>query len=144
GGSSGLRDRGLLESALAQPRQQFGGQFAHEYPFGMAAAYAYYLSKNHPFVDGNKRAALLCAGGFLRLNGWNLVSPGVEAADAVLDLVEGKIDRGGFAQWLEQHAEARPSFELRDFFAAAPPEEFLKKAGALLSESTDTHKLAML
>ncbi|MDQ7012628.1 MAG: Fic family protein [Planctomycetota bacterium] len=64
GGDPGLRDRGLLESALAQPRQAFGGEFAHTYPFGMAAAYAFHIAKNHPFIDGNKRAALMCAGAF--------------------------------------------------------------------------------
>lgn len=121
GGDPGLRDRGLLESAIAQPRQSFGGEFANEYPFGMAAAYAYHIAKNHPFVDGNKRAALMCAGSFLRMNGWDLVSEGVEAAGAVLEMVEGATEKTDFAEWLETHCRARPSLELRHFFAGLTP-----------------------
>jgi len=117
GGAIGLRDRGLLESALAQPRQQFGGEYAHEFPFGMAAAYAFFIAKNHPFFDGNKRAALLCAGAFLRMNGWSLESDGVEAADQIIALVESKIDRDGFAMWLKGHSRPLPSMELREFFS---------------------------
>ncbi len=117
GGRPGLRDRSLLESALAQPQQGAGGQFAHEYPFGMAAAYAYHIAKNHPFADGNKRAALVCCGAFLRMNGWDLVSSGTEAADAILDVVAGKTDKTTLAGWLQSHSRLRPSMELRDFFA---------------------------
>lgn len=117
GGDPGLRDRGLLESALAQPRQAFGGEFAHAYPFGMAAAYAFHIAKNHPFIDGNKRAALMCAGAFLRMNGWDLTSDGVDAADAVLRLVADELDKMSFADWLADHCKPRPSMELRDFFA---------------------------
>lgn len=58
GGASGLRDQGSLDSALAMPRQGFGGEYAHAFPFVMAAAYAFHIAKNHPFVDGNKRTAL--------------------------------------------------------------------------------------
>src|SRR5262245_34604577 len=90
GGSPGLRDAALLESAMAMPRQGFAGQFAHEYPFEIAAAYAFHLAKNHPFVDGNKRAALMCCGSFLRMNGWDLVSTGEAAADAIIAMVEGR------------------------------------------------------
>jgi death-on-curing protein len=121
GGDPGLRDRGLLESAIAQPRQSFGGEFANEYPFGMAAAYAYHIAKNHPFVDGNKRASLICAGAFLRMNGWDLVSEATEAADTVLGLVSDEVDKGSFAVWLAHHCRPRPSLELRDFFAGFTP-----------------------
>lgn len=61
GGGAGLRDQGLLESAVAQPRASFGGDFAHEGLFAMAAAYLFHIVKNHPFVDGNKRTGLLSA-----------------------------------------------------------------------------------
>ena len=61
GGASGLRDRGLLESAVAQPQSSFAGQFAHEGLYEMAAAYLFHICRNHPFVDGNKRAGLLAA-----------------------------------------------------------------------------------
>jgi hypothetical protein len=87
----------------------------------MAAAYAFHVSKNHPFFDGNKRAALLCCGGFLRLNGWNLISEGTNAADAILQLIAGTLDKRGFGEWLQQNCRPRPSFELRDFFAAVTP-----------------------
>lgn len=126
GGSLGLRDKGLLESALAQPQQGFGNQYVHEFPFGMAAAYAYHLAKNHPFVDGNKRAALMCCGAFLRINGWDLVSEGEQAADAIVDLVNGKYDKVSFAAWLERNSRLRPSMELRDFFRAADPKQFVE------------------
>ncbi len=116
GGLSGIRELPLLESALAMPRQGFGGQYAHDFPFGMAAAYAFHVAKNHPFADGNKRAALLCCGSFLRMNGWDLMSTGDQAADAILDLVEGRKDKAGFAAWLEANCRVRPSLELRDFF----------------------------
>lgn len=125
GGSQGLRDVGLLESALAQPRAAFGGEHAHAFPFEMAAAYAFHLAMNHPFVDGNKRMALLCAGSFLRMNGWNLLAEGEEAADAVLDLVGGRTDKAAFARWLEAHARLRPTLELRDFFRGIDPAVFV-------------------
>lgn len=118
GGSLGLRDLGALDSAMAMPRQSFGGEFAHAFPFGMAAAYTFHLAKNHPFVDGNKRIALMCCISFLRMNGWSLLSDGVDAADRVLDLLSGKLDKPGFAEWLAENSKARPSYELRDFFAA--------------------------
>lgn len=115
GGSPGLRDPGLLESALAQPKQSFGGQFTHDYPFHMASAYAYHLAKNHPFVDGNKRVALACCVMFLHANGWNLLTPDILAAQAVLELIEGRHTKESFAQWLSENSQPRPSIELRDF-----------------------------
>lgn len=118
GGLGGVRDKGLLDSALAQPRQQFSGEYVHAFPFGMAAAYAWFLAKNHPFLDGNKRAALMCCGAFLRMNGWNLTAEGTAAADVVLQLVEGSVTREEFATWLENNSHPRPSLELRDFFAS--------------------------
>lgn len=136
GGSLGVRDMGLLESALAQPRQQFGGEFAHEYPFGMGAAYAYFVAKNHPFVDGNKRVALFCAGGFLRMNGWNLESKGEEAADAILALVEGQSDRDACASWLKAHSRPRPSMELRDFFGLVDPDQHYEHLSAVTAPAS--------
>lgn len=110
GGSRGLRDVTLLDSALAQAGQGFGGHYAHEYPFGMAAAYAYHVAKNHPFVDGNKRAALLCCGGFLRMNGWDLVSEGEHAADAILSLAMAIwIRRPSLVGWRSTRVCAPPS-----------------------------------
>lgn len=121
-GARGLRDLRLLESALAQPRHAFCGQYIYAFPFGMAAAYAYHLASNHPFVDGNKRTALFCCVTFLRMNGWDLRSMDVAAADAVLELVEGRLDKTTFAERLERHCRARPTLELRDFFQAITPD----------------------
>lgn len=75
GGSSGIRDRGLLESAVAMPAATFGGAFVHEDLFAMAAAYAFHIAENQPFVDGNKRAGLYAALAFLRMNGYRVVDP---------------------------------------------------------------------
>ncbi|WP_293253487.1 MULTISPECIES: type II toxin-antitoxin system death-on-curing family toxin [unclassified Microcoleus] len=69
GGTSGVRDEGLLESALAQPQATFGGQLLHPTISEQAAAYLYHLAMNHPFIDGNKRTAFAVADTFLRLNG---------------------------------------------------------------------------
>lgn len=118
GGSLGVRDQGMLDSSLAMPRQGFSGEYAHTYPFEMAAAYAFHVAMNHPFVDGNKRVALACCVAFLRMNGWNLESEGEAAADAVLALVDGSMDKASFAAWLAANCRERPRLELRDFFAA--------------------------
>jgi death-on-curing protein len=72
GGSHGIRDIGLLESAIAQPEASFGGQYLHADIFQMAAAYIYHLVMNHPFVDGNKRVGLEAALIFLEINNENL------------------------------------------------------------------------
>jgi death-on-curing protein len=65
GGTRGLRDSGLLESALAQPKAQFGGEYLHDGIFEMASAYGFHICKNHPFIDGNKRSALVAMYTFL-------------------------------------------------------------------------------
>jgi death-on-curing protein len=72
GGTSGVRDEGLLASALAQPQATFGGQFLHPTISEQAAAYLYNIAMNHPFIDGNKRTAFAVADTFLRLNGCTL------------------------------------------------------------------------
>jgi death-on-curing protein len=68
GGSEGIRDRGALEAAIAQPQAAFGGDYLHEDVFAMAAAYAFHIAESQSFVDGNKRAGLDAALTFLRLN----------------------------------------------------------------------------
>ncbi len=116
GGSSGIRDVRLLESALAQPRQAFGGEYVHEFPFGMAAAYLFHLCANHPFVDGNKRTALATCIVFLRLNSWNLVASEDAAYEAVLDVAQSLKTEQDVATWLLRNTKARASLELREFF----------------------------
>jgi death-on-curing protein len=106
GGSAGLRDAGLLESALAMPRASFGGQYAHPDVFEMAAAYLFHLAKNHPFVDGKKRVALAAALVFLRLNGWAL--PGGDPVyEITLRVASGSAGKGDAAAYFR--ARARPS-----------------------------------
>ena len=105
GGSSGLRDEGLLESALsrAQNIAAYGTPDIAE----LAAAYAYGIANNHPFVDGNKRAAFLAAGVFLRLNGMRLVASQAEATVAMFTLAAGELDEAAFAEWLRRHVAPR-------------------------------------
>lgn len=91
GGSLGLRDKGLLESALSQPQQTFFGELLHSTIYEQAAAYLYHLAKNHAFVDGNKRIALATAITFLKINGYKLTLSKVETEQLVIDVVESKI-----------------------------------------------------
>jgi len=98
GGLPGLRDRGLLESAVAAPQASFGGKPLINDPIEIAAAYLFYLCRNHPFADGNKRTALAAALVFLLVNG-RLPDPGLpqrKLADwesLVLDVASSKLDR---------------------------------------------------
>jgi death-on-curing protein len=103
GGSPGLRDEGLLRSALAQPEAGFGGQWLHEDLAAMAAAYAFHIAQNHPFVDGNKRVATACALLFLALNGKRVVAAPGTLATIILDVASGKATKDDFATWLRAH-----------------------------------------
>ena len=105
GGLPGLRDEGLLESALARPLNlaAYGEPDVTE----LAASYGVGLAKNHAFVDGNKRVAFLAVGLFLALNGQRLVATQAEATLAMLDVAAGTLDEAAFAQWLREHTQAR-------------------------------------
>lgn len=107
GGSTGIRDRGLLESALAMPRQAFGGEFTHSFPHEMAAAYLFHVCKNHPFVDGNKRTALACCVVFLHLNGWTMTASQNDAVDTVLAVASGTMSKAEIAKWLVENSASR-------------------------------------
>lgn len=100
GGRAGVRDMGLLQSALAAPRASAGGEYAHRDLFAMAAAYAFHLVKNHPFVDGNKRTALVSALLFLELNGVSVLDPEERLYEATLRLATGESSREDFAALL--------------------------------------------
>lgn len=102
GGASGLRDSGLLDSALARPQQL--AAYGDPDLFDLAAAYAFGIARNHPFVDGNKRTAFLLAEGFIRLHGQSLLASDEQALVAMLSLAAGDIDQDRFAAWLRQHA----------------------------------------
>lgn len=105
GGASGLRDEGLLESALARPLNlaHYGSPDLAE----LAASYGVGLAKNHPFVDGNKRAAFLAVGLFLALNGRRLVASQTDATLTMLAVAAGQMDEATFARWLRAHSAAR-------------------------------------
>ncbi len=110
GGTPGLRDEGLLRSALAQPEAQYAGQWLHPDLAAMAAAYAFHLAQNHPFVDGNKRIAAACALLFLALNDVRVVAPRGELAGIILDVASGKASKDDLATWLRAHQRSwRPS-----------------------------------
>jgi death-on-curing protein len=102
GGPPGLRDRALLESAAARPKHLA----AYEQPsaFDLAAAYAFGLSRNHPFIDGNKRVALVAAFTFLELNGWEVRAEEAGAVLVFLDLAADRLEEKDLAGWLEQNA----------------------------------------
>lgn len=105
GGASGLRDEGLLESALA--RAENIATYGSPDLADLAAAYGVGLAKNHAFVDGNKRAAFLATGLFLMLNGQRLSTTQVDATLTMLAVASGDLDEPGFAQWLRGHVEPR-------------------------------------
>jgi death-on-curing protein len=106
GGASGIRDEGLLESALTRAPNL--AAYGDPDVAALAAAYAYGLAKNHPFVDGNKRAAFLGVGLFLGLNGHRLTASQAEATVAVFGLAAGDWDEPTFAAWLRSHLAPRP------------------------------------
>ena len=103
GGASGVRDEGLLESALARPRQQFA--YASPDIIDMATAYTAGIVQNHPFVDGNKRTGFVVGILFLELNGFDFIASEAAAAQAVLELAAGTIDETGFALFLHDHVK---------------------------------------
>lgn len=106
GGADGLRDDGLLDSALTRPLNRFLDEQEGD-PCRLAAAYAAGIAKNHPFIDGNKRAAFAAAGVFLTLNGRDLVAEPAMATVAVLDLAAGQMTDEEFALWLRHHTAPR-------------------------------------
>lgn len=105
GGAVGLRDEGLLDSALARPLNlvAYGAPDLAD----LAASYGVGLAKNHAFVDGNKRAAFLAVGLFLAMNSYRLVASQAEATLTVLDVANGSLDEAAFADWIRQHAVPR-------------------------------------
>jgi death on curing protein len=103
GGSDGIRDRGLLESAVAQPMASFGGEFLHQDLFEMAAALLVSLVGNHPFVDGNKRTGLAAMLMFLELNEYS-VDESHELVDITLAVASGSMSKAQVAQLLRDCA----------------------------------------
>lgn len=106
GGGEGLRDEGLLDSALARPLNLLA--YGEPDVAALAASYAMGVAKNHPFVDGNKRAAFLTVGMFLYLNGYRLSTTQADATVTVLALAAGDITEEQFAAWLRAKVVTRP------------------------------------
>ena len=108
GGSEGMRDEGLLESALMRPQNIVAYADADNPPdvAVLAASYGVGIAKNHPFIDGNKRAAFLAVGMFLYLNGLRLQASQAEASVTMLAVAAGDISEEAFAAWLREHSVA--------------------------------------
>lgn len=107
GGGSGLRDLGLLQSALAMPETTFDDQFLHGTVFEMAAAYLFHVARNHPFVDGNKRTALMCAHVFLGLNGHRLEAQAEALYEIVDGVAAGSVDKAELSVFLRGNSTQR-------------------------------------
>lgn len=103
GGLAGIRDFGALESALAQPRMTFGGLELYPTLIAKAAAFAYSLISNHPFVDGNKRVGHAAMEIFLILNGYEIEASTDEQEQVILGVASGGIDREELTDWLNLH-----------------------------------------
>jgi death-on-curing protein len=103
GGSLGVRDWGLLKSAIAMPEATFGGKFLHTDFYEMAAAYLFHIVQNHPFIDGNKRVGAVAADVFLALNGIRLIASEDEFADLVLATARGDRSKSALAEFFRVH-----------------------------------------
>ncbi|MBV9266654.1 MAG: type II toxin-antitoxin system death-on-curing family toxin [Acidobacteriaceae bacterium] len=107
GGSAGIRDEGLLQSALARPQNVYAySETATLYD--LAAAYAIGLAKNHPFIDGNKRTAWVVCAVFLELNGISVVIAEQDVVSTMLDVADGTIDEQAFSRRLQEPGSTRP------------------------------------
>ncbi|MBS3897679.1 MAG: type II toxin-antitoxin system death-on-curing family toxin [Dethiobacter sp.] len=103
GGTAGIRDEGLLNSALEQPNAMFGGSYLHNSLTKMAAAFGFHLCKNHPFIDGNKRIALVAMDTFLQRNGYEICASEKEAYKVIIKLASGEFSKEELAEWLEKN-----------------------------------------
>jgi death-on-curing protein len=106
GGASGLRDQGLLESALARPRQHYAYADSPDI-LEMAALYTAGVVRNHPFIDGNKRAGFVIGVLFLELNGFEIRASEEDATQAVTSLAAGTLDEAGYSSWLRENARRK-------------------------------------
>ena len=100
GGSAGLRDPGLLDAAVFMPRQQFEGQYLHTDLSAMASAYLFHIAANHPFIDGNKRAAVLAALVFLDVNGCAALPEPRELEGVTIAVASGAMTKDALTTWM--------------------------------------------
>lgn len=103
GGTEGIRDLGLLQSALSMPQAGAGNQYFHADLFEMAAAYLFHIVRNHPFVDGNKRTGVTAALVFLEMNGIQIRASDEALVQTVLAVAEGKLQKGALAGFFRRH-----------------------------------------
>ncbi len=105
GGAPGIRDLGLLQSSLAMPSAGFGEEYVHEDLFEMAAAYLYHITRNHPFLDGNKRVGVVAALVFLLLNGIEVRADEDALEELVMAVSEGRLKKGEIAAFFRANGE---------------------------------------
>lgn len=105
GGTAGIRDIGILQSALAQPQTGSGGEFFHKDLFEMAAAYWFHIARNHPFLDGNKRTALAVCLVFLDLNGYEMEADPDDLERITVEISQGKTKKEEAATFLKNYAK---------------------------------------
>jgi death-on-curing protein len=141
GGDPTMRDRALLDSAVATPQQQFGGEYLHADIPAIAAAYAFHICKNHPFLDGNKRAATAAMIAFLSDNGWSFDATADAAEPTIVQLAAGSIDKAAFTDWARTQMHEKPKMELREFFSRIDPIEFTHRFVSLLPAETQANPL---
>ena len=103
GGEYGIRDKKLLDSALEQPKATYDGEFLHDSIIKMSAAYGYHLCNNHPFIDGNKRIALVAMDVFLQKNGHEIIASEKEAYKIIMQLSSGKLTKRDLIIWLKNN-----------------------------------------
>lgn len=105
GGIRGIRDNGLLESAIMMPQASFGGEYLHAGLFEMAAAYAFHIAENQSFLDGNKRTALVACLVFLDINGFEILDVEMRLYDAMISIANKEMDKYDLANLLKELSE---------------------------------------
>lgn len=107
GGTAGIRDHALLTSAVMMPQQQFEGRYLHEDLPAMAAGYLFHITRNHPFLDGNKRAGVMAAYVFLDVNGVDMTATGKELEQTVVAVADGRMSKAELTAWMQEHTRPR-------------------------------------
>ncbi len=102
GGLTGIRDQGLLESAVAMPQMTFGSEYLHQNLFEMAAAYAFHIAENQPFLDGNKRTGLMAALVFLDINGYLVIDEEMRLYNAMIAIANKEIGKTELGELLSE------------------------------------------
>ncbi len=123
GGPKGVRDAGMLESALARPQQKFHYNSMDQDIPALAAAYAFGIARNHPFVDGNKRTAAVLCEVFLELNGYLLLAEDAELYPVFMKLAAGQIGESELAEWLRDQARPGQVSEQSAGYSTARPSQ---------------------